>query len=80
MTYWGGASPAQSYKCACGVTNTCADSSLGYNCDKNDEAWLEESDLLTQKSDLPVLQLRFGDTESYIERGYHTLGNSSVTE
>ena len=47
---------------------------------KNDEAWREESDLLTQKSDLPVLQLRFGDTESYIERGYHTLGNSSVTE
>jgi len=74
MTYWGGASPADSYKCACGVTNTCADSSRGCNCDKNDEFWREDSGLLTQKSDLPVLQLRFGDTGTYFERGYHTLG------
>ena len=36
MTYWGGATPADSYKCACGVKNTCADSSSGCNCDKND--------------------------------------------
>ena len=38
MTYWGGATPADSYKCACGVTspNSCADTSRGCNCDKND--------------------------------------------
>ena len=36
MTYWGGATPGDSYKCACGVTspNTCADTSHGCNCDK----------------------------------------------
>ena len=62
MTYWGGASPDDSYKCACGVTNTCADSSRGCNCDKNDEAWREDSGLLTQKSDsLTVKIWRYGN-------------------
>ena len=74
MTYWGGATPADSYKCACGVNNTCADSSSGCNCDKNDYVWREDSGLLTEKSDLPVLQLRFGDTGGSGEKGYHTLG------
>ena len=74
MTYWGGATPADSYKCACGVNNTCADSSRECNCDANDYQWREDSGLLTEKSDLPVLQLRFGDTGSSIEKGYHTLG------
>ena len=74
MTYWGGATPADSYKCACGVDNTCADSSRGCNCDKNDAVWREDSGLLTEKSDLPVLQLRFGDTGASFEYGYHTLG------
>ena len=74
MTYWGGATPADSYKCACGVNNRCADSSRGCNCDKNDGVWREDSGLLTEKSDLPVLQLRFGDTGHSGEKGYHTLG------
>ena len=76
MTYWGGATPANSYKCACGVTNpnTCADTTRGCNCDKNDYTWREDSGLLTEKSDLPVTQLRFGDTGSLSEKGYHTLG------
>ena len=73
MTYWGGASP-DSNKCACGMTNTCADPSRPCNCDKNDEKWREDSGLLTHKSDLPVSQLRFGDTGSSNEKGYHTLG------
>ena len=74
MTYWGGASPSDSYKCACGVTNSCADSSRGCNCDKNDGTWREDSGLLTEKSHLPVIQLRFGDTSGSTEWGYHTLG------
>ena len=74
MTYWGGATPADSYKCACGVNNACADSNRGCNCDKNDNVWREDSGLLTEKSDLPVLQLRFGDTGHSTEYGYHTLG------
>ena len=74
MTYWGGASPG-SGKCACGMTNSCARSSDGCNCDKNDNVWREDSGLLTDKTKLPVKQLRFGDV--YVdsgEEGYHTLG------
>ena len=71
MTYWGGASPG-SGKCACGMTNSCADSSKRCNCDKNDSVWREDSGLLTDKTKLPVKQLRFGDVSAY-EEGYHTL-------
>ena len=79
MTYWGGATPADSYKCACGVTspNSCADTARGCNCDKNDAVWREDSGLLTEKSHLPVTHLRFGDTEGSSEQGYHTLGKLS---
>ena len=72
MTYWGGASPG-SGKCACGMTNSCADPSYGCNCDKNDFVWREDSGLLTDKTHLPVKQLRFGDATGS-EEGYHTLG------
>ena len=73
MTYWGGASPG-SNKCACGMNNTCVRPILPCNCDKNDDVLREDSGLLTHKSDLPVSQLRFGDTGSSNEQGYHTLG------
>ena len=71
MTYWGGASI--NGKCACGMTNSCADSRFGCNCDKNDNVWREDSGLLTDKTKLPVKQLRFGDTSGR-DHGYHTLG------
>ena len=73
MKYWGGASPG-SGKCACGMTNSCADSSDHCNCDKNDNVWREDSGLLTDKTKLPVKQLRFGDIGESGEQGYHTLG------
>ena len=74
MTYWGGASPG-SGKCACGMTNSCADPRYGCNCDKNDFVWREDSGLLTDKTHLPVKQLRFGDLYGVGgQRGYHTLG------
>ena len=73
MTYWGGASPG-SGKCACGMINSCANPSTVCNCDKNDFVWREDSGLLTDKSKLPVKQLRFGDTGHSGEEGYYTLG------
>ena len=73
MRYWGGASAND--KCACGMTNSCANPSYGCNCDKNDHAWREDSGLLTDKTKLPVKQLRFGDIgDRYSQFGYHTLG------
>ncbi|KAL9965964.1 hypothetical protein ACROYT_G029838 [Oculina patagonica] len=78
MFYWSGASSG-SKKCACGMTNSCADPSKACNCDKNDGVWREDSGLLTDKSTLPVKELRFGDTGTNgnsvaDEKGYHTLG------
>ena len=75
MLYWGGASP-ESNKCACGMTNSCADPRRVCNCDKNDGVWREDSGLLNDKSTLPVKELRFGDTDvinNQDEKGYHTL-------
>ena len=72
MRYWGGGSG--NGKCACGMTNSCANPSYGCNCDKNDYVWREDSGLLTDKTKLPVIQLRFGDTGDTKEQGYHTLG------
>ena len=72
MTYWGGASPG-SGKCACGMNNSCAANGR-CNCDANDNVWREDSGLLTDKTKLPVKQLRFGDTGGSHEKGYHTLG------
>ena len=74
MTYWGGSNSTHPYKCACGVTGTCAGIAFGCNCDANDHVWPEDSGLLTTKSHLPVKQLRFGDTTPPNELGYHTLG------
>jgi len=72
-TYWGGAS-LDSGKCACGMTNSCADTSHGCNRDKNDFVWREDSGLLTDKSHLPVKRLRFRDTGDSDEKSNHTLG------
>ena len=57
------------------MTNSCADSRFGCNCDKQDRVWREDSGLLTDKTKLPVIQLRFGDIgDNYSNFGYHTLG------
>ncbi|XP_068678825.1 neurexin-4-like [Montipora foliosa] len=77
MTYWGGATPG-SGKCACGMTLSCAGHTKVCNCDKNDAKWREDGGLLTDKSTLPVKQLRFGDAgktrKNRNERGFHTFG------
>ncbi|XP_022778030.1 neurexin-4-like, partial [Stylophora pistillata] len=88
MTYWSGATP-ESHMCGCGITNTCpqpgnpADYSVHCNCHMNDNVWREDSGVLTNRTHLPVKQLKFGDTGvSHLgddlhgnnEKGYHTLG------
>ena len=73
MDYWGGATPG-SGSCACGVTNLCASSDKKCNCYKNDNVLREDRGYLTDKSSLPVSQLRFGDTGHPGEQGWHTLG------
>ena len=65
LRYWSGVDSVP-YKCACGLSDSCVDTSYGCNCDKNDDV-LREAELL-------VMQLRFGDTSGSKEKGYHTLG------
>ena len=55
------------------MTNSCANPSKPCNCEKNDNVWREDSGLLTDKSSLPLKELRFGDT-GVDEKDYHTLG------
>ena len=74
MHYWGGA--IGHYKmCACGVTNSCFQGKK-CNCDSGTTyaGWREDSGLLTDKSALPVTQIRLGDLDDSNEEGYHTLG------
>ena len=73
MTYWGGAPPG-SFKCKCGMTNSCEVEGEVCNCDQNNNIWTEDSGDLTDKDALPVTELRFGDTGEPNEIGYHTLG------
>jgi len=74
MNYWGGAT-GHDKMCACGVTNSCTGGSK-CNCDDLGVGrWYEDSGLLTDKSALPVTQIRLGDLDqSPREEGYHTLG------
>ena len=75
MTYCAGASPG-SKKWACGRNESCVRGKR-CNCDRNDAEWREDSGLLTDKSTLPVKELKFGDVKSFLgidEKGYHTLG------
>ena len=72
MNYWGGAT-GHNKMCACGVTNSCTGGTK-CNCDNSGSGWYEDSGLLTDKSALPVTQIRLGDLDDSNEEGYHTLG------
>ena len=72
MNYWGGAGGAAN-TCACGVTNSCLNGQK-CNCYNSGSGWREDSGLLTDKSALPVTQIRLADFDDSGEEGYHTLG------
>ena len=72
MNYWGGATGSDNM-CACGVTNSCSNGKK-CNCHNSSGGWREDSGLLTDKSALPVTQIRLGDLDHITEEGYHTLG------
>ena len=71
MDYWGGAT-GHNKMCACGVNNSCRGGGK-CNCPSS-QGWSEDSGLLTDKSALPVSQIRLGDLNGSHEEGYHTLG------
>ena len=73
MNYWGGAT-GYNKTCACGVTNSCSNRGRKCNCYNSGRGWRADSGLLTDKSSLPVTQIRLGDLNNSHEEGYHTLG------
>jgi len=73
MNYWGGATGSIN-TCACGVTNSCSNGKK-CNCHNNaGSGWRSDSGLLTDRSALPVSQIRLADLDDSNEEGYHTLG------
>ena len=72
MNYWGGADGSAN-TCACRVTNSCLNGQK-CNCYNGGSGWREDSGLLTDKSALPVSQIRLADFDQSGEEGYHTLG------
>ena len=72
MDFWGGAT-GHNKMCACGVTNSCPGGGRKCNCPSS-QGWSEDSGLLTDKSTLPVSQIRLGDLGGSYDEGYHTLG------
>lgn len=75
MDYWGDALPG-SRKCGCGIIGTCNDTTKWCNCDSGLDHWGTDEGFLTDKEDLPVKQLRFGDTGTALDEkeGRYTLG------
>ncbi|KAG5881355.1 hypothetical protein JTB14_037097 [Gonioctena quinquepunctata] len=75
MDYWGGGLPG-SRMCDCGVQSTCTDPTKWCNCDAGSEVWQVDAGDIIQKDDLPVKQLRFGDTGSALDEkeSRYTLG------
>ena len=72
LNYWGGATGYKNM-CACGVTNSCSNGKK-CNCYNGGSGWRQDSGLLTDKSVLPVTQIRLGDLDDSREEGYDTLG------
>ncbi|PAA67861.1 hypothetical protein BOX15_Mlig032672g1 [Macrostomum lignano] len=83
--YWGGSAPGIQ-RCDCGVTGTCQRGAV-CNCDSFSEAsvdlveYQQDTGYFTYKEDLPVTQLRFGDTGSTADNkeGQFTLGPLECT-
>ncbi|CAH0552688.1 unnamed protein product [Brassicogethes aeneus] len=75
MDYWGGALPG-SRKCECGILGTCKDPTKWCNCDSVRDEWQVDMGFIQEKENLPVKQLRFGDTGSALDEreGRYTLG------
>ena len=72
--YWGGSNGKVNY-CACGISNTCTDTSKYCNCDAHSAAKTNDEGYLTNKMHLPMQKIEFLDANSYTgAKGSFTLG------
>ena len=64
LRFWGGG-PSNGTGCACGITNTCRDTTRKCNCDFNNNygsEWTTDSGDVTAKDVLPLTGIAIGDT------------------
>ena len=52
----------------------CSNPKFFCNCDSNDHMWRSDGGFLLDRTKLPVVTMRFGDTEDDREKGFYTLG------
>ncbi|XP_077976168.1 contactin-associated protein 1-like [Styela clava] len=74
MRYWGGSTSRRDDYCACGETGTCINNKYKCNCDAGSGTQGTDEGYLTDKTKLPVKELRFGDLNQSNEFVWHTLG------
>ena len=74
--YWTSSAPGGNNRyCECGQSRSCIGGFDAHcNCDINSAQWTSDSGVITDKSDLPVTAMRFGDLSGDKEEGYATLG------
>ncbi len=81
LNYWGGGPTDGSGGCACGITNSCHNSATKCNCDANHGTLtLTDEGYMTDKSVLPITQVRFGDNGGSSEYLYFTIWKLECTE
>jgi len=61
--------------CKCGMTKSCIMKDKNCNCDNNDvKVDTFDDGYITDKAQLPIIQMAFGDMGNSAEHGWHTLG------
>ncbi|XP_072026204.1 uncharacterized protein [Amphiura filiformis] len=69
------ASPTGTRGCACKLSNSCfRDSDRRCNCDANDFVWRKDDGYITDRSTLPIIELRLSDTGQPPESVFYTVG------
>ncbi|XP_036443090.1 LOW QUALITY PROTEIN: contactin-associated protein-like 5 [Colossoma macropomum] len=60
-TYWGGILPGVQ-QCSCSLEGNCRDMNYFCNCDADQDAWVNDTGLLSYKDHLPLSEIAIGDT------------------
>ncbi|CAG0889755.1 unnamed protein product [Darwinula stevensoni] len=71
--YWHGSRSGE-HVCKCGISRDCIDSSLPCNCDAGAPQWESDVGAITNKTALPVTELRFGGLRFGSQKANYTLG------
>ncbi|CAG0885541.1 unnamed protein product [Darwinula stevensoni] len=71
--YWAG-SHAGKHVCSCGLTDNCVDPTVPCNCDAEASQWESDVGAITNRTALPIKELRFGNLRFKSQEANYTLG------